>query len=319
MEDKKNNMLVVGELNVDLILNKIEKFPEIGKEVFAKEMKQTLGSSSAIFASNISVLGVSVTFLGKVGYDGYAAFVSSALKQAGVDINNILRSTTLLTGITVAFNYGNDRAMVTYPGAMSELKIQDISDDLLKSASHLHVSSVFLQEGLKPDIIQLFKRAKSFKMTTSLDPQFDPTEKWDLNLSALLPYVDVFLPNDAEIKKLTSSNSIEEGINRIKPFCNIVVVKNGTKGAIMWDKNNLVTRPAYLNENVVDAIGAGDSFNAGFISKYIKRKSLEECLDFGVLLGAANTTAAGGTGAFKSLDALKTTIEKRFNKKVDLA
>jgi sugar/nucleoside kinase (ribokinase family) len=64
---------------------------------------------------------------------------------------------------------------------------------------------------------------------------------------------------------------------------------------------------------------AGDCFNAGFISKYIKRKSLEECLDFGVLLGAANTTAAGGTGAFKSLDALKLTIEKKFNKKVDLS
>jgi sugar/nucleoside kinase (ribokinase family) len=318
MEDKKNNVLVVGELNVDLILNKIEKFPEIGKEVFAKEMKQTLGSSSAIFANNMSVLGVNVSFLGKVGYDGYAAFVIAALKQAGVDINNILRSTTLLTGITVAFNYGNDRAMVTYPGAMSELKNQDISDSLLKSASHMHLSSIFLQEGLKPDIIQLFKRAKSFNLTTSLDPQFDPNEKWDLNLSALLPYVDVFLPNDTEIKKLTSAGSIEEGINKIKTFCNIVVVKNGTKGAIMWDKNKVVSQPAYLNEKVVDAIGAGDCFNAGFISKYIKRRPLEECLDFGVLLGAANTTAAGGTGAFKTLDLLKANIELKFNKKVDL-
>jgi sugar/nucleoside kinase (ribokinase family) len=319
MEDQKKNVLVVGELNVDLILNKLDKFPEIGKEVFANEMKQTLGSSSAIFANNLSMLGVPVSFVGKVGFDSYAAFVTAALKQSGVDINNILKSPTLLTGMTVAFNFGNDRAMVTYPGAMSELKIQDISDNLLQSASHLHLSSIFLQEGLKPDITQLFKRAKSYKMTTSLDPQFDPKELWDLKLNELLPFVDVFLPNETEIKKLTGASTIEDGIQKVSPFCNIVVVKNGTKGALMWDKTKMVSQPAYLNENVVDAIGAGDSFNAGFISRYIKQRPLEECLDYGVLLGAANTTAAGGTGAFKSMDILKATIERKFNKKVNLS
>jgi sugar/nucleoside kinase (ribokinase family) len=317
MAERINDVLVVGELNIDLILNNIDKFPEIGKEVLAKEMKQTLGSSSAIFANNMSVMGVKAAFVGKVGIDSYAAYVSSALKQAGVDISNITRSTSLLTGLTVAFNFGNDRAMITYPGAMNELKVQDISDEVLKSASHMHLSSVFLQEGIKPDIVELFKRAKSFRLTTSLDPQWDPKEKWDLNLNALLPFVDVFLPNETEVKKLTASASIEQAIEKIKSFCNVVVVKNGTKGAIMWDKTKLVTKAAYLNERVVDAIGAGDCFNTGFISKFIKRRSLEECLDFGVLLGALNTTAAGGTGAFKNLDSVKLNVEKYFNKRID--
>lgn len=90
MNSKKEfDVLVVGELNIDLIFNNIEAFPDIGKEVIASEMIQTLGSSSAIFASNLSVLGSKVTFSGKVGVDNFSAKVNVSLKRAGVDISNI--------------------------------------------------------------------------------------------------------------------------------------------------------------------------------------------------------------------------------------
>lgn len=317
MSERKNDVLVVGELNVDLILSDIEKFPEIGKEVLAKSMKQTLGSSSAIFANNLSILGTKVTFLGKVGSDSYAEQVNSTLRQAGVDVSNILKSQKCFTGITIALNYGNERAMVTYPGAMSDLSIRDISDETLKSASHMHLSSIFLQDGLKPDVVELFKRAKSLGMTTSFDPQWDPAEKWDVDFNSLLPLVDIFLPNETEIKLITKTGSIEDALTRIKPFCRIVVVKNGINGAIMWDGNRLISKPAYLNEHVVDAIGAGDSFNAGFINRFINQDPLDECLDFGALCGAVNTTAAGGIGAFQSLEAVKLCLMQRFNKTFD--
>lgn len=314
MSDKLHDVIVIGELNIDLILNKIDSFPEVGKEVIAKEMKQVLGSSSAIFANNLSILGNKVSFLGKVGYDSYAAQIGSSFKLSGVDVSNIQKSSTHLTGLTVAFNYDNDRAMITYPGAMADLTINDISDDVFMSASHMHLSSIFLQDGLKPDIVELFRRAKRHRLTTSLDPQWDPKEKWDIDLKALLPYVDVFLPNETEIRKLTGALTIDEAINKIKPYCNIVVVKNGTKGAVMWDKANITTKAPYLNNNVVDAIGAGDSFNAGFISKFIKKQKPDDCLDFGTLMGAVNTTAAGGTGAFKNIDIVRQTALTRFNK-----
>ena len=72
-------------------------------------------------------------------------------------------------------------------------------------------------------------------MTTSLDPQWDPEEKWDIDFNALLPFVDVFLPNETEIKLIANTGSIEDAIDKLKPFCNIIVVKNGVNGAIMWD------------------------------------------------------------------------------------
>lgn len=313
---KAFDVLVVGELNIDLILNKIEGFPQVGKEILANEMTVTLGSSSAIFANNLSRLGSRVSFLGKVGRDQFATKVFSTLEASGVDISNIITTPDFQTGLTVVMNYDNDRANVTYPGAMDELTIFDISKEALQSASHMHASSIFLQKGLKPHVIQLFREAKEAGLTTSFDPQWDPAEKWDVDLEGLLPFVDIFLPNALELEQFTHCASIEEGLLAIQPFCKVVVVKNGTKGAIMWDGSKSLNQPAFLNNSVVDAIGAGDSFNSGFIRRFIQQRPLPECLEFAALTGAINTTGAGGTSAFQSTDHIKAVALEKFNYKL---
>lgn len=300
-KEKKYDVLVVGELNVDLILSDIGSFPEIGKEVFSKDMILTLGSSSAILANNLSIWGVNVAFLGKLGKDSYSDLVLGTLNRSGVNTDHIIISENSKTGITVAFSYGDDRAMVTYPGAMSELKESDVKDEVLKKARHLHVSSVFMQESLKPDIIKLFKRAKNFGLTTSLDTQWDPFEKWDLDYRNLLPYVDVFLPNETELMNLVKTGSVKEAIEKIRDFSNIVVVKQSVKGSELFSKEETIFQTAFLNENVVDAIGAGDSFNAGFLKEYLKKSDLKKCMEQGAVSGAVNTTGPGGTGAFQNM------------------
>lgn len=307
------DVLVVGELNIDLILNNIEAFPTMGKEVIARDMTQTLGSSSAIFANNLCVLGSKVAFLGKVGMDNYADQVTSTLLKGGVDISNIIKTPDFLTGITVAMNFDNDRAMVTYPGAMNDFNINDITDEALNSASHMHLSSIFLQEGLKPDVITLFKRAKAAGMTTSFDPQWDPSEKWDVELADLLPNVDVFLPNVEELMQFTATSNVDDALAKIKPYCNVVIVKNGVKGSTMWDGTELKVQKAFLNDSVEDAIGAGDSFNSGFIYQFTNKKPLMECLEFGSVTGAVNTTGSGGTSAFCSLENVKKVAKDKFN------
>lgn len=307
-----HDVLVVGELNVDIILNQIDGFPEIGKEILADSLTVTLGSSSAIFASNLSALGASVAFLGKVGNDQFADLIQSSLKEKCVETDFIIRSKEYQTGSTVVLNYGLDRANVTYPGAMNHLTAKEVRDDILTEAKHLHVSSIFMQPALKPGIVDLFKRAKEFGLTTSMDPQWDPAEKWDLNLEALLPHIDVFLPNRTELLHLTNSKSIEEGIESIKSFANIVVVKDGTDGAVLLKNGNIARQPAFLNSEAVDAIGAGDSFDAGFVFSYIQQKPLEECVRFGNLTGAINTTEAGGTSAFENIEKIREIAQKRF-------
>lgn len=310
---KINEVLVVGELNVDLIFNQLDKFPELGKEIMAAKKLFTLGSSSAIFASNLSVLGTSVSFCGKVGRDDFANKIITELTQKGVEVNNIIYSDTADTGITVAFSFNEERAMVTYPGAMNELKVEDITDNMLNNALHLHVSSVFLQPSLKPNLVKLFTRAKKAGLTTSLDPQWDPAEKWDCDWNSLLPYVDVFLPNIEELKNIAKKETIEEALESLKNNKNIIAVKNGNDGAVVWTGNEIIKQPSFLNTMVADAIGAGDSFNAGFIHKFIQNKKTNECSEFGALCGAINTTASGGTTAFANFDAVKKIALQKFN------
>ena len=312
MNNKKFDVIVVGELNVDLILNRIESFPEMGKEKLARDMILTLGSSSAIFASNLSSLGSKVAFLGRIGNDSFGGVVTDSLLKKGVDVSNIVKDSNSNTGATIVLNYENDRAMVTYPGAMNHLSINDISKDVLLQARHLHFSSYYLQPGIKNDVAQMFKLAKSLNLSTSFDMQWDPEEKWELNYSEVLPYVDIFLPNEQEILNLTREITIEKALKKLSDKANNIVVKQGTRGSILYCKGKTNYLEPFLNTKIVDAIGAGDSFNAGFIFKYINGSALNECQEFGNLTGAINTTAPGGTAAFTDFQNILEIAKEKF-------
>ena len=230
--EKKIDVIVVGELNVDIILNEIESLPVIGKEIMANSMSVTLGSSSAIFASNLSSLGSRVAFIGKIGKDNFAEVVLTSLEGKNVDTSHIIRSESLSTGATIVLNYDQDRANVTYPGAMNDLKLEDIDFEFLSGPRHMHFANCFMQPGIRHDLTALFRHAKELGLTTSLDTQWDPEEKWELPLEELLPFVDIFLPNIAEFKFLSRSNTVEEGINKLKHFAHYIIIKNGSEGAL---------------------------------------------------------------------------------------
>jgi sugar/nucleoside kinase (ribokinase family) len=296
--EKKFDVIVVGELNVDLILNQIESFPEIGKEKLADKMTLTLGSSSAIFASNLSVLGMQVSFIGKIGNDIFGRFCKEQLEAKGVDTSMLMVSDDLKTGATVILNYGEDRAMVTHQGAMKHLGITNITHDMLNMARHLHFSSYFLQSGFKNNLNSLFEMAKDAGLTTSLDLQWDPEEQWDFDFNKILPYVDIFLPNESELLNLTGKDSIDTALKAIEGYGKFILIKKGKQGSLLSYNNKIINGQSFLNDKVADAIGAGDSFNAGYIFKFLQGFPPEDCQIFGNLIGAISTTKSGGTTAF---------------------
>ena len=247
MSQKKFDVIVVGELNVDLILNKIDSFPEMGKEKIAKDMTLTLGSSSAIFASNLSSLGAKVAFLGKIGNDSFGELVIKSLSDKNVNTDLIIRDKISNTGATIVLNYDEDRAMVTYPGAMNNLDISDISDEALSQARHLHFSSYYLQPGIRNDVGLLFEKAKQLGLTTSFDMQWDPDEKWDLNYKEVLPNVDIFLPNEQELLNLTKKDDLNAALDEISQYVNSVAVKMGNKGSLLYTHKSKFEKKAYLN------------------------------------------------------------------------
>lgn len=311
--NNKFDVIVIGELNIDLILNQIHSFPEIGKEKFAETMTLTLGSSAAIFASNLSSLGMKVAFIGKIGNDIFGHFCIEELEKKEVDCAMILRSDELKTGATVVLNFGEDRANITYQGAMKQMSLQDISEDMLQSGRHLHFSSYFFQPGFKGQLKCLFQKAKEAGLTTSFDIQWDPAEQWDFDFKQVLPFVDIFIPNEAELLNLTKQSTLEKAMEMVSGTANIIVVKRGNKGSLLWYKNDIIYCDAFVNNEVVDAIGAGDSFNAGFIFSYLKNQSLTQCQKFANLIGAISTTKSGGTAAFTNYRDILQTAKEKFN------
>lgn len=295
------SLVVVGELNVDLIFEQVNSLPALEKERCAEDMSIVLGSSSAILASNAQAIGLPAGFVGCIGSDTFGDFVVRALSQRGVDTSRIKVLPDVSTGATVVYTRGARRGMITYPGAMDYLTTDDIPWDYVAQAKHLHVSSLFLQRGLRPDCKQLFMQAKEIGLTTSLDTGWDPDEEWGADVLAMLEAVDVFFPNDEEAKRISGEASLEESLRILASRGSTVVITCGKEGVLATDGDNAIQLPA-ISVDPVDAIGAGDSFNAGFLSRYIKGCPFEECLQYGLMAGAYSTLAAGGTAAFEKDD-----------------
>ncbi len=312
MSIKKYDVVVIGELNVDLILNKTDVFPELGKEILARQMNLVLGSSSAIFASNISCLGVRVAFIGKTGVDLFGDFVISSLQSKAVDTGGIVQSRSCSTGATVVINVNEDRAMITHPGAMETFSGNEVNWDIIRQSRHLHISSYFIQTSLQKNIGDIFRKAKQMGLTTSFDPQWDPAEKWEIDLDRMLPDIDLFFPNESEILKITQTSTIKDALQKIKPAGTAIVIKQGNQGSTIIQNSKAHSLPALLNEEVVDAIGAGDSFNAGFVYRFLQNQPLEYCHRFGNMIAAMSTTAAGGTGAFSGRQEVFTVLKEKY-------
>lgn len=316
----KYDIAAIGELNVDLILNKIEGFPEMGKEKFAGDMLLTLGSSTAIFAANASSLGSSVCFVGMVGKDSFGELVKNSLQEKGVSTEFLIERADTATGATIVMSYAEDRANVTYQGAMDIMGLDDIDATVFDRVRHIHLSSLFMQSALLRDVERLLEVATSKGITISLDTQWDPAEEWRLNYEKVLPMINIFLPNEKELQALTATSSLEEAIERVVPFLGeAMVVKMGSKGSLLVRKDgSRHLLPSFLNRNVVDAIGAGDSFNSGFVSAYVKGLELEKCQEIGNMTGALTTTAAGGTGAFTSPEEIERRSQALFGRSLGL-
>jgi sugar/nucleoside kinase (ribokinase family) len=316
---KKFDVIAIGELNVDVILNQLDGEPEIGKEKFAHDMILTLGSSTAIFSANIATLGARTAFVGMIGKDNFGELIKSHLSSKGVDISKLIETDKISTGATIVLNYNEDRANITFQGTMDNMTFSDIDKNIFEQTNHIHISSIFMQSGIKKDLIEILSYARKKGVTTSLDTQWDPIEKWEFDYQNILPLVDVFIPNEKELLLLTKSNNLDEAISKIMPYINVCVIKQGNKGSLLLLQNGLHhNQEVFLNKNVVDAIGAGDSFNAGYIYKFIQGALPIDCQRFGNLIGAINTTASGGTGAFASKIEIIKTAKEIFGQNIQL-
>lgn len=299
---KKYDVLALGELNVDLILTGLSSLPLPGRELLAETCTLTMGSSTAICAAGMASLGLSTGFLGKVGNDDYGRLAAKTLEGYGVDLSHLIVDDNLQTGITVsiAAKSNKDRALVTYLGAINALTVEDVSDELLDTARHIHVGSFFLQSGLRPGLADLFARARAKGVTTSLDAGYDDSETWDFGIKDVLAQTDVFLPNEVEASAITGLDSMEEAALELSKLCRICVVKCGPAGVVVASEGEVFAAPTF-DAIVRDTTGAGDSFNAGFLYAFLQGKTLRDAADYGNACGSVSVTRLGGASSCASL------------------
>jgi sugar/nucleoside kinase (ribokinase family) len=293
------DVTIAGELNLDLILYGLPEELPPERELLADRMMLTLGSSSAIVAHNLAALGSRVGFQSRIGDDPLGQIALDRLSESGADVSRVRRvSGSSTTGLTVILHHEQWRNILTYAGTIAEFTWDDLDLEYLADSRHFHLSSYYLQRGLRPRVAELFQRLKSKGLTISLDTNDDPDDRWEEDLYEVLRYVDVFLPNEREACKAMGTEDLETALRKLSKLIPLVVVKLGRKGALaQQDAERFISPPQEVA--AVDTVGAGDSFDAGFLHEYIRGSDLPVCLASGNRAGALSTTRPGGTEAFR--------------------
>lgn len=306
-------VLVAGEINVDLVFGGCPGMPAPDSEILAETFHQVPGSSSMICAMGLARLGEQVTFVGRAGADSRGRFCIDALQGAGIDTHAVTQDPALTTGLTVAVSTASDRGLLTYAGSITALTADAVDDTLLAAARHLHVSALYLQRGLRPDLAGLFARARAHGLTTSLDPGFDPEQRWGdaKEWSALLGNLDLFLPSRREACAIAGTDELEPALAWFARGGALPVVKCAGDGVVALDRDGgIVREAARVPDSIVDSTGAGDSFDAGFLHAWLAHLPLRECLRWGNACGGLSMRGIGGTARQADVDEVRVWLEQ---------
>lgn len=291
------DITIIGDTNVDLLLGGLPEDLPPERELAVQHMAVTLGGSAAITAHNLAALGARVGLITALPEDLFGAFCMEQLHAAGVDLAQRVLSCES-TGVTVLLQHAAFRRAFTYPGSAGKLRLADLDLAYLSRARHFHLSSFFLQRELRDDVPRLFATLKLAGLTISLDTNDDPWDAWSGPIFESLRYVDILMPNEREACRLAGVKEIERAIGILRRAVPVLVVKRAAQGAVVFHGGERLARPG-IAVTPHDAVGAGDSFNAGFLYGYINRQPLAQCLELGNLAGAYSTTQPGGTAAFR--------------------
>lgn len=295
------DLLVVGDANPDVILQGDDLVPRFGQEeILAQSGTLVLGGSASIAAAGASALGLRTAIAACVGADAFGQFTLGELTAAQVDVSAVRVLSATATGMSVALARPDDRAVLTAPGALAQFEPDAVTDVLLGRARHVHIAGPFLQPKLRAGMAGLIGRAQAAGATVSLDPGWDPEDRWT-SVAGVLRMVDVLLPNAQEAIRLAAAaggqspgRSPEAAAATLAAQCGLVVVKLGAQGALAFNDQSLV-RVAAPQVKTVDATGAGDSFDAGFLCAWLGGAGLTDALALGCACGALSTREIGGT------------------------
>ncbi|MEM9969613.1 MAG: PfkB family carbohydrate kinase [Pseudomonadota bacterium] len=277
----KHPVLSVGRLYCDLIFTGLPRMPTIGTEVFTDGFGAHAGGGAFITAAHLAQLGHSSSLAAMLPASPFGELMRPDLEASGVDLS-LCAPLAASEGpqVTVAMAEGADRSFLTRRAGAAFPKLS-AADIARRQFRHIHVGEIASLVD-RPDILNI---ARAQGATVSADCG------WDDALDAgavrpLLSMIDVFLPNEAEIEHLR-----KVGLSDAR--APLTVVKKGARGASLMTNGSTLTAPAVATD-VLDTTGAGDAFNAGFLSSWLRGAPLQTCLEAGNRRGALAVRTRGG-------------------------
>ena len=308
--DRKYDVVTFGDLCVDLILSADDVTPQFGQtEKIVDDYVVEMGGSCSLFACQASKLGLRVGILGRVGDDAFGHLVLSRLQDAGVDTSAEVVDPMLKTGLGVALCRGDDRAILTYLGSINALRPADVADAYLASARHLHYGSYFLHNRLLAHAPEIARRARSLGVSVSLDTNWDPQELWNSTLREILPLVDILMPNETEACLISGKGDGESAARALHRYgVPIVALKLGAAGAKVYTGEDTIACTVARTEGG-DSVGAGDSFDAGFLAGWLRGLPMDQCLEIACECGRLVASAAGGLAGQPSWEDVCRTLD----------
>lgn len=287
----------------DHVCDPVDHVPAPGELVLSGRMDLTIGGCASNVAADLVRLGRTSSVVGRVGTDIFGRFVREALQAAGVGCDHIAETEGCDTaGSFVINSRGEDRRFIHSIGANGEFTGDELTEQLIRSCSVLYLGGYCLMNSLSAEkAAAVFEGAQSAGITTVLDVVIPkPAEYWPM-LKPVLPFTDVFLPNDDEARLITGSDDpVAQAEQFHRAGAKTVVVTCGDDGAVLIGEDARLRSGRYQVE-FVDGTGSGDAFAAGFIFGLLNNRDVADCVRYGSALGASCVGASGATtGVFNA-------------------
>lgn len=291
---KNYDIVTISDVCADLLLFGSDIMPEFGqKEKLGSRYYLTMGGSCGIFASQAAKLGLKTAVVGTLADDVIGRMLLEKYRECGV-ITEHLRFADSYTAMSVAHCKGTDRAIITLPGCMDSTAAEDIPPTLLRQTRHLHIASFYILRKMWPGWGDVIRSVKAAGGTVSLDTNYDPEERWDIpELMDILPMVDIFFPNETELCSIMRESDPMAALDRAAGIVPVCVMKRGGLGAAAVAHGKSYAWPAE-KVSVVDTVGAGDTFDAGFLFGCLNGLGIQASGQIATFCGAGNVQRLGG-------------------------
>ncbi|HEV8001371.1 MAG TPA: carbohydrate kinase family protein [Planctomycetaceae bacterium] len=297
--------LCLGIVVADHVCEPISHLPRAGELVLTPRTHLSIGGCAANVAVDLVRLGRKAAVVGRVGDDPFGRFLIDALDRAHVDVGHIACVPGEATSTSMIINVrDDDRRFIHTPGANARLEGDEISPELLAQTRAVYVGGFGLSDKPAPDkIAALFRAAREIGVKTLLDVVVpEGGNCWPL-LEPVLPYTDVFLPNEDEARALTKC---AEAADQARAFrdagAETVVITRGHKGVVVASTSGVFRANSFPIE-FVDGTGGGDAFAAGYVHALLSGGNVNECVRVGSALGASCVRVTGATtGVFDAAE-----------------